>query len=185
MELTEKEFDEILNKFKNSRCFVRDENNKIIREMEIIFLNNHYDWDKKKVDDYPPKCTWNGKDTIWDWESDILKEGGFFCLNNVLKIYSKPIKLRNTPFNYVVQIKDNEITCGSEGFKNEPAPIKNCYDTDIIEKAIQKCIDSVNKMDINPAIKHIIKNIIFDAVYVFDEDYKGFRRYKPSLEWSE
>jgi len=86
MELTEKEFDELLNKFKNSRCFVRDENNKIIREMEIIFLNNHYDWDKKKVDDYPPKCTWNGKDIIWEWSVDILRCSGIIRTSTMLTV---------------------------------------------------------------------------------------------------
>ena len=186
MELTVEDFDDLKSKYKNQeRIFIRNKDGRIIREMELMFLDHHFDWDKKSVHRSPyNKCRWNGEDKIWEWEKDILTEGGFTYMHgDTMCIYSKTLRIRSTPYNYKIKIEDNQITVGTSGFKNPPSPIINLYDMDIIEKSIQKCIDNVHNMDISPKIKQIIKNTIVNAKYVFDEEYSGYKRFDPRLEW--
>jgi len=187
MELTLEQFDELLKYQGHKKILVRDGDTKIVRECELIFLNHYYDWDKNRVKDNPyNRCRWNGEDKIWEWQEDMLKEGGFTYLHgNTMVIYSKTLTLRgSTKYEYRIEIKEGEIKVSNTYlFAQIPQPISKYYDTDIIEKSIQKCIDKVAKMDISPKIKQIIKNTIQDAEYIFAEDWIGYKPVKPDLKW--
>ena len=186
MELTVEQFDDLLKYQGHKKILVRDEDGKVVRSCELIFFNHYYDWDKNRDPYNRCRCRWNGEDRIWDWQEDMLKEGGFTYLHgDTMVIYSKTLTLRGSiKYNYKIEIKDGEIKVGNTHLISQGAlPISKYYDIDIIEKSIQKCIDKVAKMDISPKIKQVIKNTIQDAVYILSEDWTGYKPIKPKLEW--
>lgn len=188
MELKIEEFEDLLKYKEHKKILIRNNEGKIIRECQLIFMDNHYDWDKNRVEEQPyNRCRWNGKDKIWEWHENMLKEGGFnYYYGNTLEIYSKELQLRgSTKYNYVIQIKDDEIMVSNTILISESAkPIRNCYDLDVIQKSIQTCINNIEKMDISLKVKKIVMDTIKNAIYIYDEDWKGYKPIKPDLKMS-
>lgn len=178
-------FETILEKYAESELKVYNSEGKLIREGKIIVIDNHYDWDKNRVDSQPyNKCRWNGKDKIWDWVEGHLTSGAFTVIGDELVISSAK-QTQDSRFTYWYRIKvhDGKITCGhfSGIGQSEIASITKLYDIDVIEKSINDFIKFVSGMDIDDRIKEIVFNKVKNAKYEYTDDYVGYRRESPEL----
>ncbi len=166
MQLTVEEFEKLKELYKDTKTIrVRDENNVVVREIDFIFLDNHYDYDKSEFsENYPPiTCRWNKKDTIFHWSNIKYNGISFTISSNNIYIYSSHI---NAKYNIV--IKDKQIYI--EGRNNVDNFQKE------VEDNIYKFIKHINKMDIPENLKCLVVGLINGSEYVYSKDYKGYKK---------